>query len=275
MTGSLASVKNQYETYPYPAWTQVDLVKVEASLRDRLAKWGVPLGGSLLDVGCGTGLHLAACASLGFEVVGLDFSEVSLRLASRRFKELGLRGSFFSGDLFSLPFKKKFDLVTSLGVLHHTELPLEGLRAISSLVRRKGYLLVFFYNPHSLRHKFVDAIIRRRSNSVEGRLRLVIRHRKLLTTGLLLTHPLVLATRGPRDLFLSPLGPVENTVDAFAHQHITYVSMGKVKETLAECGFSFCSLFYGPELPQAMGELFLSLTNSFFILAQRIREPGQ
>jgi len=76
-------------------------------------------GGSLLDVGCGTGYFTAWLAELGFLVVGLDRSASMLQFARERYGHL----SFLQGSGEALPFSdRSFDAVffiTSLEFMAH------------------------------------------------------------------------------------------------------------------------------------------------------------
>lgn len=56
-----------------------------------------PGDGICLDAGCGTGVHLAALASLGWRVVGMDLSADQLRLAGGRWSAL------IQGDMTTIP----------------------------------------------------------------------------------------------------------------------------------------------------------------------------
>ena len=61
-----------------------------------------PEPGRLIDLGCGTGRHVAHFAGRGFEVTGLDLSEYMLRIASDRIEKAGLRAEFIQRDMRDL-----------------------------------------------------------------------------------------------------------------------------------------------------------------------------
>jgi SAM-dependent methyltransferase len=65
---------------------------------------------ALLDVACGTGLHLDAFADLGFDVTGVDVSPVMLDAARRRRRDATLH----EGDMRSFALDQRFDVVTCL-----------------------------------------------------------------------------------------------------------------------------------------------------------------
>jgi ubiquinone/menaquinone biosynthesis C-methylase UbiE len=68
--------------------------------------------GRCLDVGCGTGVHLAALADAGWSVVGVDASADQLRVARQRARQQV--AAIIQGDVGELPFAAQaFDLVVS------------------------------------------------------------------------------------------------------------------------------------------------------------------
>lgn len=89
-------------------------VQFLCSLLDRYA--GKPK--SLLELGCGTGVHAALMASHGYQVHGIDMSEQMLIQAKARQaslpKETAERLVFTRDDLRSLSLNGKFDAVISL-----------------------------------------------------------------------------------------------------------------------------------------------------------------
>jgi len=95
----------------------------------------------VLDAGCGMGRWLHFARLSGADVVGMDVSK-AVDVAGAR--EAG--GHFVQADLCSPPFAAgSFDLVYSLGVLHHLEDPMAGLRALARLVRQGGELRFYVY----------------------------------------------------------------------------------------------------------------------------------
>lgn len=91
---------------------------------------------SVLDVGCGTGIHLMELAKLNFKVIGIDGSTVAVRLARNTFKRKRLFGKFIVGNVHQrLPFKNDyFDAVISLRTINHGDFR-EIARAIDEIRR--------------------------------------------------------------------------------------------------------------------------------------------
>jgi SAM-dependent methyltransferase len=73
---------------------------------------------SILELGCGTGLHAAAMAEHGYRLCGIDRSPAMLDSAVRRLEtlrpDLAERLSFSEGDIRTVRLKATFDVVISL-----------------------------------------------------------------------------------------------------------------------------------------------------------------
>ena len=67
--------------------------------------------------------------------------------------KLNLKTKFIVDDLFKINFDEKFDLITSLGVLHHTNNCLKGIEKIIQLSPR--YFLIGLYHKYG-RKPFLD-----------------------------------------------------------------------------------------------------------------------
>lgn len=100
-------------------------------------------GKDVLDAGCGAGRFCRLAAQMGARAVfGVDVMDDVGR------DEQGRRDRRWQGvqaDLARLPFKRRFDFVMSLGVLHHLPRPEEGVRALARLVKPGGHLAVWVY----------------------------------------------------------------------------------------------------------------------------------
>jgi len=96
----------------------------------------------VLDAGCGMGRWLHFARLQGAQVVGMDVSLAIEIAASRDADDC----DFVQSDLRRPPFAPQtFDFVYSLGVIHHLEEPLVGVRALARLLRPGGELRLYVY----------------------------------------------------------------------------------------------------------------------------------
>jgi SAM-dependent methyltransferase len=106
----------------------------------------LPMGGTVLDVGCGTGQLGAAIASLGFDVFGVDLAASMLARA----RERGLSGTY-AAVTSALPFPTDtFDLALTVATLHHLETPERVAATVGEMgrvVRRGGFVVLWDHNP--------------------------------------------------------------------------------------------------------------------------------
>ena len=73
---------------------------------------GLPVG-TALDLGCGSGQNALKLAERGWSVVGVDWAEHAVTLATRSAQEKGLDATFYVGDTTTWEPPAKFDLVIS------------------------------------------------------------------------------------------------------------------------------------------------------------------
>src|SRR5437667_8940624 len=94
----------------------------------------------VLDVGCGAGWFTNSLAyHHNVSATGLDFNPVAIGRARQVAAAMRLPTTFAVGDLFLFSPTEPFDLVVSLGVLHHTNNWQEAVwRLCENLVRRGG-----------------------------------------------------------------------------------------------------------------------------------------
>jgi ubiquinone/menaquinone biosynthesis C-methylase UbiE len=75
----------------------------------------LPAGSRVLDVCCGMGRQLVRLARDGFDMFGVDASEMMVRMARDAAREFGVSGPVVRGDAAALPFASgAFDAVTNL-----------------------------------------------------------------------------------------------------------------------------------------------------------------
>jgi SAM-dependent methyltransferase len=120
-----------------------------------------------LDAGCGMGRWLHFARREGARIVGLDLSP-AIDVAARR---EGEDAALVQGDLQQPPFASAtFDLVYSLGVVHHLEDPARAVRVLADLVRPGGELRLYVYRSLEdepwARRALLGAVTRLRKGTV-------------------------------------------------------------------------------------------------------------
>lgn len=125
----------------------MDEVYDKASLTPELVK-----GKVLLDAGVGTGRHSEVFAQWGAEVVGIDLStSVDVAYGNlRRFENAVV----LQANIGNLPFKpNSFDIISSIGVLHHTPDTKEYTSKLVPLLKDGGMLTIWLYSLKFSRRK--------------------------------------------------------------------------------------------------------------------------
>ncbi|MDX8034139.1 class I SAM-dependent methyltransferase [Lentzea sp. BCCO 10_0856] len=198
----------------------------------------------LLDVGCGTGwLPIAAALHHRCLANGVDFNPVAVDRAREVADLLGVPVSFEVADLFTYRPGPRFDLVTSLGVLHHTDDCVGGLVHIGqSMVAGGGRMIIGLYHEHA-REPFLAHFdrMRRRGASEDA---LYAEFRRLRHGGA--------APADDDDTFLRSWFR-----DQVLHPHETRHTLAEMLPVLADIGFTLESTSvngFGP-LPDDPGEL--------------------
>jgi tetratricopeptide (TPR) repeat protein/SAM-dependent methyltransferase len=157
-------VQNQYEQSPYPRWVR-PAPDTPATIANFLsskfpfARFERLAGRALQDIliaGCGTGQRSIAMArKFGApQMLAVDLSLASLGYARRKSEELGLTIAYAQADILELTLEsggRQFDLIESLGVLHHLADPWAGWRALLALLRPGGFMLLGLYSEMARR----------------------------------------------------------------------------------------------------------------------------
>jgi len=153
-----AAVASLYNTYPFPPEPILDEPPPGYNWR-----WNWQAAHSfctgqkparndirILDAGCGSGVSTEYLVHLNPEaaVVGIDLSAGTLAVAKERCQRSGAtRVNFHHLSLFDADqLEGEFDLINSVGVLHHTADPIRGIQALANKLAPSGLLHIFVYS---------------------------------------------------------------------------------------------------------------------------------
>lgn len=124
----------------------------EADFILSLLKGYVPKAKSLLELGCGTGIHAQMMAESGYRIHGIDLSEPMLQIAQSRKNSLSFdlqdRLSFMMGDVRNYEANETFDAVLSLFHVFSYQVSNDDLRSAFSTAARhldSGGVFIFDY----------------------------------------------------------------------------------------------------------------------------------
>jgi SAM-dependent methyltransferase len=158
--GTLCDVRTMYEAYPYPSPTVGGTLiqDVANSLytvfgEDELA------GKRILDAGCGTGQRLLAVARSypKAQFVGLDMTAASIAVAEDLRQRHGIRNvEFCRSELLDFNPGCTFDVILSIGVVHHLENPSRGIQFLTSLLSEGGVLILWLYHALGEHQRLLD-----------------------------------------------------------------------------------------------------------------------
>ncbi|HBW87926.1 MAG TPA: SAM-dependent methyltransferase, partial [Cyanobacteria bacterium UBA11149] len=153
----IAAVQRLYDTYPFPPEPLLDEPPPGYNWRwNWITAYSFCTGQKpqrqdirILDAGCGTGVgteylvHLNPQAS----VVGIDLSGGALEVAKERCRRSGAnRVEFHHLSLYDVAqLEGEFDLINSVGVLHHLPDPIRGIQALAGKLAPGGLLHIFVY----------------------------------------------------------------------------------------------------------------------------------
>jgi SAM-dependent methyltransferase len=150
-------VLEDYYEYPstlpagWPRIVRRTLLWPDKTLRELKGRHPMPWKGEgkVLDIGCGAGGNLRTLQDQGWDISGIEISEV----AAAHAREL-VTGNIHTGTLESAPFPlNTFDLVLMSHSLEHLPSPTDALRRVNQLLKDDGLLVVSVPNVNSLEYK--------------------------------------------------------------------------------------------------------------------------
>ena len=100
----------------------------------------------VLDLGCGSGTHIASLADSGFEVYGIDNSEKAIAVARKYFKEKRLKGNLKVESMYGkLPYENDFfDVIISFRAIYHAKIDdiRKTIKEIERVLKPHGLIFI-------------------------------------------------------------------------------------------------------------------------------------
>jgi SAM-dependent methyltransferase len=121
-----------------------------------LNQLGAKPGDTVLDAGCGIGVHSLRAARMGLKVHAIDFSSAALAEASRRAQAAGLSGSirFEEADLTRLALPDaSYSRVFSWGVLIHIPEVDKALDSLARILEPGGRLALYLNQKDAIEYR--------------------------------------------------------------------------------------------------------------------------
>ena len=106
----------------------------------------------VLELGCGIGTDSINFARAGAKLTIIELSDVSLEICKKRFDLYGLSATFICGNIEKIEDlinNKKFDLIYSFGVIHHTIEPKNVINCVYNLLKKDGEFRFMVYSKVS------------------------------------------------------------------------------------------------------------------------------
>ncbi|HLX29916.1 MAG TPA: tetratricopeptide repeat protein [Casimicrobiaceae bacterium] len=161
-------VRNQYEEHPYPRWVRLRPSSLTASLASHYAgalgavaaeaarsslPQEAPRSVRVLIAGCGSGqesIELAQALPQA-TILAVDLSLASLGYAARRARDLGIVNvEHAQADILKIAsLRQTFDFISCVGVLHHLDEPIHGLRELVRVLAPNGAMLLGLYSDRA------------------------------------------------------------------------------------------------------------------------------
>lgn len=126
-------------------------------VNELLTNLPIKQSGRVLDLCCGSGRHSRALAARGYDVVGVDLSDVFLALAREQNTFANLHYSQY--DMRQIPFEQEFDIVfnlfTSFGYFTTDEENQLVIANMARALKQGGEVVIDYLNPAFLKANLV------------------------------------------------------------------------------------------------------------------------
>lgn len=97
----------------------------------------------VLEGGCGGGQHTRILAALANRITAVDLNTIKI---AKKFNDRFRNIDFIDGDIAAIQLDRKFDIVFSIGVIHHTDNPDKTFENLKNHTKPGGKLIIWVYS---------------------------------------------------------------------------------------------------------------------------------
>lgn len=147
--------------YEWHKHSQTQVLDVEEAEKTFWLKTGLTpqelKGKVVLDAGCGAGRFTQIAAKYAKKVIGVDLSD-SVEVAIANTRQF-MNSEIVRADINDMPFPNNyFDVIFSIGVLHHTPSTKQAFTSLAKKVKKGGILSVWVYSNEGWKARVFNLI---------------------------------------------------------------------------------------------------------------------
>ena len=237
-----SKVLAQYQENPFPRWVKLGTNSTSATLSEVIEEIGyLKLSSNeikkvespeILIAGCGTGQHSIETAMRfkSSKLLAVDLSLSSLSYAKRKTQELKVNNiDYMQADILNLEkLEKNFDIIESVGVLHHMNDPMSGWRILTDLLNPGGLMRIGLYSE--IGRSFIIRILEEIKDLGTG----------LTNSSLKAIRHKLIHSDNKRLLLAHDFYSLSNLRDLLFHVQEHRFNLPQIKQCLDELGLEFC-----------------------------------